>query len=149
MNLSKLASIAEIVASIGVILSLIFVGLQVSDSNQETRAATMQAALDSEMFLGATMTNHPEAWEKVITGAPLEDDTERRLGNLLYNLLMVESENRFHQFNAGYLDPQTWEGRVSSLRPLVALPIYEFWRETPGGANHSADFLEFLDDLNE
>jgi len=50
-NLTKWASIAELIAGIGVILSLIFVGLQINEGNREIRAATLQAATDSEMFM--------------------------------------------------------------------------------------------------
>ena len=64
-KLSDLASAAEIVAAVGVIVSLIFVGFQVRDGNQETRAATIQAALDSELFFIATITDHAETWDKV------------------------------------------------------------------------------------
>jgi len=39
-KLSNVASIAEIVAAIGVIFLLIFVGLQINEGNQETRAVT-------------------------------------------------------------------------------------------------------------
>ncbi len=131
-KLSDVASVAEIIASVGVILSLIFVGLQISDSNRETRAATVQAILDSELFMIATITNHAGTWDKVITGAPLASGEERRMGITLFNLLMTEAENRYYQFDSGYLDAQSWEGRVSSLRPIVALPMYELWRKTPG-----------------
>ena len=49
MNTSKLADYSEIIGSIAVVLSLIFVGIQLNDGNLETRAATTQAALQSEM----------------------------------------------------------------------------------------------------
>jgi len=49
-KLSDWSSIAEIVAAVGVIFSLVFVGLQINEGNQETRAATVQAAYDSEAF---------------------------------------------------------------------------------------------------
>ena len=50
-KLNELASIAEIVAAVGVILSLIFVGFQISDGSNETRAATIQAASDAESYM--------------------------------------------------------------------------------------------------
>ena len=45
LKLTDWASIAEIIAAIGVVFSLIFVGLQINEGNQETRAATIQAAV--------------------------------------------------------------------------------------------------------
>jgi len=37
MNTSKLADYSEIIGSIAVVLSLIFVGMQLNDGNRETR----------------------------------------------------------------------------------------------------------------
>ena len=148
LKLTDWASIAEIIAAIGVIFSLIFVGLQINEGNQETRAATIQAASDAEAFMIATIVNHSETWDKVVTGARLESGAETRKGINLYNILMVESENRYHQFQSGYLDAP-WEGRRSTLQPLVRLPIFKLWRESFGARGHSAEFLELLDSLAE
>lgn len=149
MKLSEWASIAEIIAAVGVILSLIFVGMQINEGNQETRAATLQAAADGEAYLIATILNHPGTWDKMLTGQSLEDGEEKRTGILLYNLLMTESENRYHQFNAGFLDAASWHGRLASLRLLVKLPFFGTWRATIGALNHSADFLDLVDRLAE
>ncbi len=149
MKLTDLASIAEIIAAIGVIFSLIFVGLQINEGNQETRAATIQAASDAEAFMIATMVNHSETWNKVVTGAPLESGAETRKGINLYNFLMVDTENRYYQFHSGFLDAPSWEGRLSTLQPIVKLPIFKIWRESFGARGHSAEFLELVDSLAE
>lgn len=144
-KLSELASAAEIIASIGVVLSLIFVGLQIRDANRETRAATLRSAADTELYMAAEVANHAATWDKLLNGEPLTRGAERRKGIILFNMLMIESENRYHQFNSGYLSAESWEGRLSTLRPLANLPIYRVWRNSPGAKGHSADFLELLD----
>lgn len=148
-KLSNVASIAEIVAAIGVICSLIFVGIQINEGNQETRAATIQAAAEGEAFLIATVLNHTGTWQKVVTGAPIEGGEEMRTAILLYNLVMTENENRFYQFNAGFLDSEPWEARLFALKLLVDLPIYGTWKQSIGAKGHSADFLDLLDSLAE
>jgi hypothetical protein len=149
LKLTDWASIAEIIAAIGVVFSLIFVGLQINDGNQETRAATLQAASDAEAFMIATIVNHSETWDKVITGARLENGAETRKGINLYNLMMVDNENRYHQFHSGFLDAPAWEGRLSILQPIVRLPMFKIWRESFGAKGHSAEFLELVDSLAE
>ena len=64
---------------------------------------------------------------------------------LLFNLLMTDSENSYHQSESGYLEAGKWEALVSTLTPLVRLPMYEIWKKTIGGLSHSADFMELLD----
>jgi len=149
LKLKDWASIAEIIAAIGVILSLIFVGLQINEGNQETRAATMQAASDAEAFFITTIVNHSETWNKVVTGAPLQSGAETRRGINLYNFLMVDNENRYHQFRSGFLDASSWDGRLSILQPIVKLPIFKIWRESYGAKGHTAEFLALIDSLAE
>jgi len=146
-KLSNWASIAEIIAAIGVAFLLIFVGLQINEGNHETRAATTQATADAEAFMIATMANHSTTWHKVTSGVPLESGAETREGIILYNLLMVETENRYHQFHSGFLDARSWEGRLSILQPTVKLPIFKIWRTSLGAKGHSAEFLELVDSL--
>jgi hypothetical protein len=147
LKLSDFASIAEIVAAIGVIISLIFVGMQVNESSNETRAATIQAAADAESFMLVTLITHASTWDKVVVGAPLETGEENRRAILLFNLMMTENENRYRQFQSGYLDSQSWESRLSNLRSIVKLPIFESWRFSYGGKGHSTEFLTLIDEL--
>jgi len=147
MELSDLASIAEIIGLVALVPSLIYVGLQIRTGNRETRAATIQSTLSSEMEMIAVLTENAAVWDKVVTGEPLSDGVETRKGILLFKLFMTDSENWYLQFKAGFLESQVWESRLGVLPELVSLPIFESWRPTLGARNHSADFLELLDNL--
>jgi hypothetical protein len=149
MNTSKLADIAEIVGSTAVVLSLIFVGIQLSIGNREARTATIQASLQSEMDMMNALVLHADTWDKVLTGEPLTAGGETRRGIILYNMLMTETEKEYFQFNSGLLTKQYWDGRIASLGPVLNLPIFDIWIKTPGGLNHSADFLALLDSLSQ
>ena len=93
-KLSDLASVAEIIAAIGVILSLLFVGFEIRDGNQETRAVTVQATLDSEMAFQSELLRYADIWEKVARGESLSDGEEVRRGTILYNMMMTLNEDR-------------------------------------------------------
>ncbi len=142
-KLSDWAALAEIVAAIGVVLSLLFVGFQIRDGNRETVAATIQAALDSEMIFQTAIALHADTWDKVSGGIELADGEEMSRGNALYTMLMTVYENRFHQFNSGYLD------RPPSELVAIAVhwPIYDLWRVRGGAATRSPEFLELLDEI--
>ena len=134
-KLSDWASIAEMVAAFGVIVSLIFVGFQIADGNNETRAATTQAALDSEMFLQSHMLKYAGMWEKVVSGLPLEEGEETRRGILIMNMLMTLNENRFHQVNSGYL-----EHGINNFEIVLNFPFFETWRASGGARARSPEF---------
>ena len=57
MNPSKFADIVEIFGSFAVVLSLIFVGVQLNSGNRVARAATIQASLQSEMDIMHAMAD--------------------------------------------------------------------------------------------
>lgn len=145
MSIEELGSFGEFVGSAAVVITLIYLAIQIRSTNRETRAATIQSALKSEMDNAAVLAQHAATWDKVLKGADLADGEEIRTGIVLYNLIMTEAESRYYQFRSGYLDTQSWEGRHASLRELVALPIYEIWKGSPGALNHSADFSELLE----
>ena len=50
MSLQDWGAIGELLGGVAIIVSLLYVGLQIKHGNQETRANTLQATLDSEMF---------------------------------------------------------------------------------------------------
>ncbi len=145
-KLSDLASVAEIVAATGVILSLLFVGFEIRDGNQETRAATVQATVDSEMAFQSELLRYADTWEKVVRGVSLSDGEEARRGIILYNMMMTLNEDRYYQFNSGYLER---EPAVLTSTRLTAFPIYEIWRNSAGANSRSPEFLELLDRQRE
>jgi len=144
MNTSKLADYDEVIGSIAVVLALLFVGMQVSEGNRETRTATTQASLQSEMDMMRTLILHAGTWEKVVAGEPLTSGEETRRGIVLFNLLMTDYEHTYFLFKSGYLESGQWEGRLASLPPLVRLPIFEIWIQTIGALAHSDEFLDQL-----
>jgi hypothetical protein len=139
MSLQDWGAIGELIGGVAIIVSLIYVGLQIKHGNQEARAATLQATLDSEMFLQAEATRYAGVWEKVLTGMPLADGEESRRAILLYNMAMTVLQNRYYQFKTGYLDYSP------NLEDIISWPIYETWRASSGASNRSPEFLEILD----
>ena len=145
MKLSDWASLAEIVAAVGVILSLLFVGFQIQDGNRERIAATIQAALDSEMAFQAEVARHAGTWDKVSRGLALAEGEETRLAITLFGMLMTVYENQFHQYNSGYLSRPPSE----LLETAVHFPVFELWRATGGAVSRSPEFIRLADETRE
>lgn len=147
MSIQDWAAIGEIVGAIAVVVTLVYLAMQIRDSNRETRAVTTQSALNNEMDMIAVMIENAAVWDKVINGVPLEAGEETRKGILLYNLLMTETESRYYQVQAGYLEAAAWEQRIPSIQITIRNPMHGIWRSSPGAKAHSLDFLRMLDDL--
>lgn len=144
IKLTDLALVAEIVAATGVILSLIFVGFQLSEGNREARAATVHAVSVSQMSLMSELLRYADVWDKVVAGEHLSEGEELRRGIILFNLIMTDNENVYYQQQSGYVEDFAWETRSSNLSLLANLPIYDNWVNSVGGLQHDFGFLEIL-----
>jgi len=149
LSWSTAASIADVISAIAVVVSLVYLSLQIRANTRSNRASAFHATIDSEMELAKTVVEHAGTWDKVQTGQPLAAGEETRRAIALFNLVMLDAERRFNQFNAGFLEAGPWEGNLKSLPLLVALPTYERWRQSGGAMSRSADFLRLLDGIAE
>lgn len=149
MNLEYVANIAEIVGVVLVVVTLVFLTLQIRQNTQALKATTMQAAMRSDMEFASTILPYAATWDRVLKGAPLEEGEETRQAIILFGNYMTDTESRYHQYKAGYLKAQAWEGRLETTADFVRLPIMEQWRLSPGGRSRATDFLNLLDSLQE
>ncbi len=118
-----------------------------NEGNRETRSATAQAIYDSELFMAKTFVEHAETWNKILIGAPLQDGEELRRGIILFNMGIMEVENRYNQFRSGYLTESDWQSAIEGLKPFRNLPMYEIWRLSAGAASRSLEFRELFHNL--
>ena len=140
LKLSEWANVAEVLSAVAIVISLIFVGVQIADGNRETRAATAQSALNAEMVFQAEILRYADTWLKVVSGQPFSDDVEERRGIILYNMMMTQNENQYVQMKSGFI-----EFSLDSLADGVLWPIYEVWTGTGGYKSRSLEFRQFLD----
>ncbi len=114
-TLSNFAQIAEIVAAVGVIASLVYVGLELNENTAAVRAGTSQAIFDSsrEFVLDVAISEDLSRIRSI--GSPdlsqltdLEADRFRGLvlGNWIY------FQNVWIQWTLGVVDDRVWETYV-------------------------------------
>ncbi len=147
MALDQYANIAEIVGVVIVVVTLVFLTLQIRQGTKAIRSTTIQSVMQSEMAFSQILVENSDTWDKILSAQPLSNGAETRKAIVLFNVFMIDTESRFHQFQSGYLDAQSWEGRLSTLPEMVGLPVYQLWRKSMGGLSHSADFLSLLHNL--
>ena len=142
MSLSAWASIAEILGAVAIVISLVFVGLQIDDGNREARAATTQAALDAEMSFQAELVRNSDIWERVVTRGDRSDPVDLQRALALFNMMMTLQDNKYQMMLAGY---QRYSDE--SARGLVRISLFDSWRLSQGAKARSPEFLEYIDDL--
>jgi len=105
MNLSNLANISEIVGSIAILVTLIFLALQIRQNTRAIEASASQDAADSESNALVQMLNYPEVAIS-ITKDELTDVEVVRLFAYL-SLLLRAHEQYWRQYQLGVIDEAT------------------------------------------
>jgi len=145
MKLDRIHQIAEIIASVAIVASLIFVGLQVSQNTDalETNAAQINAQSWQTITLAqATSPQLAEAWRKSFRS---EFDTSAEETQLMgYIQTQVKSmEFNYLQWRDGKLSDEIFDAtRNGYIFLLMNNPVFERWATNEDGP-FSPDFVAF------
>ncbi len=110
LGLSEWASIAEIGAATGVVISLIFVGLELRSNTEATQAATREAINQKDMaYLSLRLDSSvlAVANAKQLNGEALSPLEESQLVHQEY-VNFISFEHSFYQYRKGALEPEEW-----------------------------------------
>lgn len=124
LNLSEWANLAEIGAAIGVIISLIFVGLELQNNTAATEAATRETVNQKDIhFLSLRIDSSvlARAHAKFESGEGLSTLEESQLVHQEY-VNFVSFEHSYYQYRKGVLEEKEWLRH----RNIIRLQIEEF-----------------------
>jgi len=146
-KLQEYALLAEIISAIAIVISLVFVGVQIQKNTKASEAATLQeiSAVEVEILLSTSTSPERAALITNFTNNP-----ESLKGDLLQQAIYAFSANIRHwedlylQYKAGFISEEAWETRsavlVSSMRSPGGRYILKEAR-----SNMSGPFLEYID----
>ena len=118
LGLSEWANVAEIGAAIGVIISLVFVGLQLQSNTEATEAATREAINQKDMaYLSLRLDSAvlARANAKIDNGETLSPLEVSQLVHQEY-VNFVSFEHSFYQFRKGALEAEEWSRHENIAR---------------------------------
>jgi hypothetical protein len=147
MTLEDIAHLGEILGGIGVLGSLIFVGLQVRQNTQSVRSSTLQ--LNADYWLNYfSMIADPKFSTIYAKGSLGQADLEQsQFGQffVLCRATFMGMENQHYQFRHGLLDSDAYAGYEITIREQIAAfpEIRAMWKLVRH--TYSADFVDFMD----
>jgi len=149
VNLQDWASIAEIVGGIAVIVSLIYVGLQVNDSTSAIRSAAASDATTAMQSWYLEMGKNRQAsgvWLNAMTSPkPLPDHDEFQF-LMSMHAAILGMQNSYLLSKEGTLDAEFREAVTTAIVAVKDLPgLDRFWRQRRGFFH--AGFAEYVDGL--
>jgi hypothetical protein len=122
MGLDQASAIAQIIASIAVIVSLIYVGIQIRQNTRTTRLAAVQAVQEAIGRTEELIIGNAEFAEILRSGlnASTADlpDTHRIRLNIFYRNALRAYQAAHYQHRQGALDDSVWEPQAMALAAI-------------------------------
>jgi hypothetical protein len=149
MSLGEWASIASVVSALSLVVSVIYVSIQIRHNTRAVRASAFQQVVDS--FAGISMDI---AKDKGLVDLYLRASQEfaslSALERAQYSLMLLSflrrAENVYFQTEIHLLQTEHWSGIRDSIKAIVAPPGARVcWKEIKSRLN--PEFRAFIDEL--
>ena len=145
MTLQDYAAIGEVIGAIAVVASLIYVGLQVRESNRVNRAAARHAISQFALEFSKFNAEHADRLARVHREDPL-DEADRLFRWWNHMMVILHAETYFHHHKLGLMPRTHWNGYVKFVTGYMTTPgTLDFWSDV--GPAFSEDFATWMDEL--
>lgn len=146
MNWTKASAIAEILSSVAILVTLVYLAIEIRQNAEATRAETRQAILAADQEFLHVLLQDPTL---IILRHQKElDDEERvRLSMQLLTMLRMREMNWIQHQN-GTIGDTTWRAYLGSLVAVLSAPQSRIWWENYGVERvFDPRFVSLVDDL--
>ena len=150
MNWDAINAVSQFVSSIAVVLSVLYLGIQVHRSTRIARVAAQDAAASAVRDVTNTFMENAEMSRIWGTGlenlSTLSIEDQARFFHASHQFLKALETIHFHYLN-GLMDKQLWLGWQELLRHYITAPgIEQYWKRR--STLFSARFREYIDQLD-
>jgi hypothetical protein len=149
LKLTNLASIAEIIGAFAVVISLIYVGVQVNDSAGAVRSASANdanvAVQNWYLVIGSDAQTSKVFYDALISNEPLETHDEFQF-LMIFQGAFLAFQNSYLIAAEGNIDVELLEGITGAIVLVKELPgMKRYWRQRKS-TFHPA-FVSYVDEL--
>ena len=147
MNWDAIGAVGELVGAAGVILSLIYLGIQIRQNTTSLRAMTNQQLTASSVAVNTAIGSDADAARAFFLGLTEPDsldDVQRAQFVFLFQGSLRHLENAYYQHKAGGMDPLIWSGWVESMKGILGSPGGRLWWRS-ASSRFKGDFPAFVE----
>lgn len=127
MNLTRLSAIAEITSSIAVLVTLVYLTIQIQQNTQVLEANSRQAALENATAQLDLAVNVPEIWLSTVN-PNLTEAEKVRLSAYLF-AVVERGRTNWRQYRAGAMDEASWlDVQGSLVSEMSTLQGRKWWK---------------------
>ena len=130
MSLEELGNIGEFVSSIAVLVSLVYLSLQIKKSTETDRASTYSAIVSDFGAMNRMLASTPDLSYLYVQAmenfGDLQPDEKARVSQLFY-MTFRDFENMFYQHRKGYLEEEVWKGWERLMLTYFSREGFQTW----------------------
>ena len=148
MSLSDLAAVGSFVSGVAVVISFVFLALQIRQTNRNQKSLMQQgrSARNVDILLKLAEPAVSETVAQADRDCTAMDETKIWSFYGFAGAIFWTYEDSFLQFRANALDARSWESDVTIIKRLLAYPAYRVaWKMARDGL--SGDYREYVDAL--
>jgi hypothetical protein len=145
MSLEQLAYLAEIAGGIAVVASLVYVGIQIRDSNRVNQANARHQISEFVLQVSMFRAEHADRF------AEINEKTELTAGDEEFRwwthmMIALHAETYYHQYVLGLMQEGHWAGYSRYIEGYSVSPGFaEFWADV--GPAFSRDFCNWMTEV--
>ena len=150
MSLTDLASIGSFVSGISVLLSLVYLNLQVRQTERNQRALIQQgrASRASDLILRVAGSELVQSQYKGAFGEDHISLIELRQFQMIFTSMLHSFEDTFFHHNQKLIDEPAFASTVTTIQSMLSLPGYRvMWRQIR--PMYEQSFVAFMDRIAE
>ena len=155
MNWDAIGAVAELAGAIGVILSLVYLAVQIrmntkqmESASRASRGAAYQNVLSSyQSFLTPIAVNKDLAEifrQGLLDGSQLNESDFFRF-NWVFGGYFTDMDNAYYQYQDGVVSETRWQLMQRQLRFFVESPGFIYWWATFEHSTLSPEFVEVVE----
>jgi hypothetical protein len=149
MNWQAIGAMGEVVGGLAVVLSVLYLAIQVRHNTAEMRAAASESITENLRQWLLPMIQDPQASRIFRLGAEgwegFDADDKARFFHMMF-VWLKNIEAAHYQYTRGRLDPQMWEGWQTVIGSYLDGPgVRAYWEQRKGG--FSEPFQRYVDSI--
>jgi hypothetical protein len=150
MNWEALGAIGQLLGSVLVLVSLLYIAAQIRQNTTAVRAGTFQSVIALATTYGDEVAKNPEL--RRVMRAGLAADTETEIDPNAFHFILLSFlrryENMHYQSYLGLLPDAQWQGLRASLARYVGQPGFQSWWQG-NAVLFNTDFREFIGEMSK
>ncbi len=150
MNWEAASATADIVAAVGVIITLSYLAIQIRQNSKSVKASAAQSVIQSLADAYSATAASPELCHIIVVGAKDMDSLDEFQKAQLYMWLTSWYrlvEQAYLHYMMGNIPETTWNGQLAHLKSALSTSAMAAFWETRKGI-YSQEFREFVDRLD-